>query len=64
MENITGLYNSSFIGFANDNTHKYTIATLTIKPDKKRYFASQTSVIVFKNIVKTMIDIGLLNKEK
>jgi len=61
---ITGLYNSSFIGFANDNTHKYTIATLTIKPDKKRYFASQTSVIVFKNIVKTMIDIGLINKEK
>ena len=58
---IKGLYNSSFIGFANDKTHKYTIATLTIKPDKKRYFASQTSVVAFRNIVQIMVEMGLLN---
>jgi len=55
-----GLYNSSFIGFVNDKTHKYTIATLAIKPDKKRYFASQTAVVVFKNIVETMEEMELL----
>jgi cell division protein FtsI (penicillin-binding protein 3) len=63
-----GFYNSSFIGFANDKTHKYTIATLTIKPDPKYYFASQTSVKVFRNIVTLMVDMNLLkpskNKEK
>jgi len=61
---ISGLYNSSFIGFANDKTHKYTIATLTIKPDKKHYFASQTSVAVFKNIVDIMLEMNLLKKMK
>ena len=57
---IKGLYNSSFIGFANDKNHKYTIATLTIQPDKEKYFASQTSVVVFRNIVKIMEDMGFL----
>jgi cell division protein FtsI (penicillin-binding protein 3) len=59
---IKGLYNSSFIGFANDKTHKYTIATLTIKPDEKHYFASQTSVVVFKNIVNIMLEMNMLKK--
>jgi len=57
---IKGLYNSSFIGFVNDKNNKYTIATLVIKPDKKRYFASQTAVVVFKNIVDTMIEMEFL----
>ncbi len=61
---IKGLYNSSFIGFVNDKHHKYTIATLVIKPDKKRYFASQTAVVVFKNIVNTMIEMELLTPSK
>jgi cell division protein FtsI (penicillin-binding protein 3) len=59
---VKGLYNSSFIGFANDKNHKYTIATLTIKPDKKNYFASQTSVVVFRNIVDIMLEMNLLKK--
>jgi cell division protein FtsI (penicillin-binding protein 3) len=59
---IEGLYNSSFIGFANDKTHKYTIATLTIQPDEKHYFASQSSVVVFKNIVNIMLDMNMLKK--
>ena len=57
---IKGLYNSSFIGFVNDKNHKYTIATLVIKPDEKRFFASQTAVVVFKNIVETMIEMNML----
>jgi cell division protein FtsI (penicillin-binding protein 3) len=62
-EYIKGLYNSSFIGFANDKTHKYTIATLTVKPMKKySYFASQTSVVVFKNIVDIMLEMGMLKR--
>jgi len=57
---VKGLYNSTFIGFANDKTHKYTIATLAIKPDEKRFFASQTAVVAFKDIVDKMIEMGLL----
>ncbi|NPA56010.1 MAG: penicillin-binding protein 2 [Epsilonproteobacteria bacterium] len=59
---IKGLYNSSFIGFANDDTHKYTIATLVIQPDKKHFFASQTAVVGFRNIVNIMLDMGLLKR--
>ena len=61
---IKGLYNSSFIGFVNDKTHKYTIATLAIQPDKKRFFASQTAVVIFKNIVETMLEMNMLQKEE
>ena len=61
---IKGLYNSSFIGFANDNTHKYTIAILVRKPDKHHYFASQSAVVVFKAIVQSMIDMNLLIPKK
>ena len=61
---IKGLYNSSFIGFVNDKNHKYTIATLVIEPDEKRYFASQTAVVVFKNIVNTMVEMEFLTPSK
>jgi len=59
---VKDLYNSTFVGFANDKTHKYSIAVLTIKPDKKHYFASQTSVVAFKNIVNIMLDMNMLYK--
>jgi cell division protein FtsI (penicillin-binding protein 3) len=59
---IKGLYNSSFIGFVNDKKHKYTIATLTIKPGEHHYFASQSSVLVFKKIVNIMLDMNMLKK--
>ena len=61
-EYIDGLYNTSFIGFVNDKTHKYTIATLVIKPDEEHYFASQSAVVVFKHIVDIMLDMKLLFK--
>ncbi len=52
-------YNSSFFGFANDEKRRYTIGVTVIKP-KKHYFASQTAVPVFKEIVEVMIDNGYL----
>ncbi len=60
------LYNSSFFGFANDRTHRYTIGVTVIEPDpeKKRYFASQSAVPVFKEIVDVMINSHLLIPER
>ncbi|MGM0622635.1 MAG: peptidoglycan D,D-transpeptidase FtsI family protein [Campylobacterota bacterium] len=55
------LYNSTFIGFANDTNNRYTIAVLTKEPKVRyRHFASLTSVPVFKEIVDTMIDLKFL----
>jgi len=56
------IYNSSFFGFANDNTHKYTIGVtfLDIKAPFPNYFASQSAVPLFKKIVIIMQDEKLL----
>ncbi|MDD2838142.1 penicillin-binding protein 2 [Sulfuricurvum sp.] len=48
-------YHTSFIGFANDHKHKYTIGITVINP-KTVYFASITAVPVFKGIVDMMIE--------
>ncbi len=48
-------YNTSFVGFANDNTHKYTLGVTVIQP-RVSHFASSTAVPVFKSIVDTLID--------
>jgi len=52
-------YNTAFMGFANDETRKYTIGVVVIKP-KKSQFASQTAVPVFKKAVDIMIEDGYL----
>jgi cell division protein FtsI (penicillin-binding protein 3) len=53
-------YNSSFIGFANDNKgNKYTIGVLVIEPSYS-YFGSQSAAPVFKDIVLSMIEDGKL----
>ena len=56
------LYNSSFFGFADDTQRRYTIGVTVIEPDpeKKRYFASQSAVPVFRKIVEAMIEAHLL----
>lgn len=55
------LYNSTFIGFANDSESRYTIAVLTKKPTiPYRHFASLTSVPVFKDIAKQMVELNIL----
>jgi cell division protein FtsI (penicillin-binding protein 3) len=48
-------YHTSFIGFANDGTHNYTIGITVINP-RTVYFASITAVPVFKGIVDMMIE--------
>ncbi|MDD3467778.1 MAG: penicillin-binding transpeptidase domain-containing protein, partial [Campylobacterales bacterium] len=52
-------FNSSFFGFANDATTKYTIGVLVVEP-KKAHFASATAVPVYKAIVLKMESDGLL----
>ncbi|MDR2081756.1 MAG: penicillin-binding protein 2 [Campylobacteraceae bacterium] len=54
-------YNSSFIGFANDdNGAKYTIGVLVIEP-LRDYFGSQSAAPVFKDITLGMIEEGKLH---
>lgn len=48
-------YHTSFIGFANDKKHHYTIGITVIEP-RTVYFASITAVPVFKGIVDMMIE--------
>jgi cell division protein FtsI (penicillin-binding protein 3) len=48
-------YHTSFIGFANDAKHSYTIGIAVIEP-RTVYFASITAVPVFKAIVDLMIE--------
>lgn len=45
---------TSFIAFANDRQHTYTIAITVIKP-RTVYFASETAVPVFKAIIDLMV---------
>ena len=52
-------YNTSFMGFANDAKHNYTIGVVVIEP-KKSQFASQTAVPVFKKAVDTLVEDGYL----
>lgn len=47
-------YNTSFVGFANDDKQAYTIGITVINP-KNAYFASTTAVPVFKAIVDMMV---------
>ncbi len=52
-------YNSSFFGFANDDRHRYTIGVTVIDP-KRRHFASQTAVPVFRDVVLELVNEGYL----
>lgn len=54
-------YHSSFFGFVNDKSHKYTIGVTVIEP-KKLYFASQTAGPIFKSIVNILVDEKFLKK--
>jgi len=59
------LYNSTFIGFANDKTHRYTIGVLVREPKKPyAYFASRSAVPVFKQIIDVMVEQGELVPER
>jgi len=53
-------YNTAFMGFANDETSKYTIGVVVVQP-KKSQFAAQTAVPVFKKAIDIMIEDGYLS---
>jgi len=55
-------YNSSFFGFANDDSgHKYTIGVLVINAKKPyKYFASASAVPTFRKIVEQMVGLSYL----
>jgi len=59
---VDGRYNSSFFGFANDKTHKYTIGVVFFDNRAKYpyYFASKSAVPVFSKIVTILKDEKLL----
>jgi cell division protein FtsI (penicillin-binding protein 3) len=59
-------YHSSFYGFANDNQgNKYTIGVLVIKAKKwHKYFASQSAVPTFRNIVQILVEEGYLKPDE
>lgn len=54
-------YNGSFFGFVNDKKSKYTIGVL-IREAKKRkaYFAAQSAVPVFKELIEKLVENGYL----
>ena len=58
-------YHSSFYGFANDKKgNKYTIGVLVIRAKKwHKYFASQSAVPTFRNIVKLLVEQGHLKPD-
>jgi len=58
------IYNSSFIGFANDKNHRYTIAVtfFDIKAKWPNYFASKSAVPTFRKIIDIMINENLLKE--
>jgi len=48
-------YNTSFVGFVNDENKKYTIGVTVIEP-KANHFASLTAVPVFKAVVDILVE--------
>lgn len=53
-------YNTSFIGFADDATHNYTIGITVVRPKIAYRFAAQSAAPVFKKTVELMVEEGFL----
>ena len=53
-------YNTSFIGFADDETHNYTIGVTVVRPKIAFKFAAQSAAPVFRKTVNLMIEEGFL----
>lgn len=57
-------YNSSFVGFANDDKNRFTIGVLVVQPKKKyHYFASSSAVPVFRDVVLRLKEESFLTPE-
>lgn len=62
-------YISSFFGFANDKKNKYTIGVTVINPNSTGvhwyyYYAAQSAVPMFNEVVKNLIKLNYLTPEK
>jgi len=53
-------YNTSFLGFANDEEKRYTLGVTVIRPKIAFKFAAQSAAPVFKKTVELMIEEGYL----
>ncbi len=54
-------YNGSFFGFVNDKKSKYTIGVLVREAKKRKaYFAAQSAVPVFKELIEKLVENGYL----
>lgn len=54
-------YNSTFIGFANDANHNYTMGVFVKEPQKGSYYAAQNALPIFKNAIDIMVKNGFLS---
>ncbi|WP_456451307.1 peptidoglycan D,D-transpeptidase FtsI family protein [Hydrogenimonas sp.] len=58
------LYNSSFIGFANDKSRRYTIGVLVRQAKKPyHYFAAMSAVPIFRQVVELLVEQGFLQPD-
>lgn len=62
-------YISSFFGFVNDDKNSYTIGVTVFRPNSTGrywyyYYAAQSAVPVFKEIVKNMISLNYIKKSE
>lgn len=55
-------YNGSFFGFAQDETHSYTIGVVAFESDiKDDYYGAKTAAPIFRHIVELLLEEGYLN---
>lgn len=48
-------YNTAFLGFVNDKTHKYTMGVIVVEP-LVNHFAAQTAVPVFRQAIDILVE--------
>jgi len=54
-------YISSFFGFANDKSSKYTIGVTIFEPSWKYHYASSSAAVVFRDVVDILVRQNYLN---
>jgi len=57
----SNLYNSTFIGFANDKENSYTIGVFVKEPKRGSYYAAQNALPIFKEIIDLMVKNAFLS---
>ena len=57
-------YISSFFGFANDEDSKYTIGVTVFEPSYKYHYASQSAVVVFRDVVDVLTKLEYLELDQ